>query len=125
MSELSIRMREVGRKESQLLNIASNVSNISNNFLSIRSELTSEITRKQNIFGQLQEINRSIESLKRGLHESSRFIGKSVYDYMEAERRLEREMQQLATKCHGNNGSGYSSIDAGKIKIHEKKNQVS
>lgn len=121
MSELSIRMREVGRKESQLLNIASNVSNISNNFLSIRSELTSEITRKQNIFGQLQEINRSIESLKRGLHESSRFIGKSVYDYMEAERRLEREMQQLATKYHGNNGSGYSSIDAGKIKIHKKK----
>lgn len=121
MSELLIRLNEMQAKEGQLLDVASNILRIRNDFLSIRNQLSSEITQRSNILGQIQRVNRSINTLNVDMNKAGNLLGESVYSYIKAEEKLMLETERLITGYRKSDTKGYTLIDDKQVYVNKKK----
>ncbi|QUI25203.1 DUF4225 domain-containing protein [Vallitalea pronyensis] len=96
MSELFIRLNRVQEKESKLFGIASNISRIQNDLVSVRNGLSPEVIQRLTIRGQFQRINHHLSRLEVDMHKVGNFLGESVNHYIKAEERLALEMKRLS-----------------------------
>ncbi len=121
MSELLVRLNKVQGKEERIFSVASNIVRIHNDFLSIRNQLSSEVTQRSNILGQIQRINRSIKTLEGDMNKAGNFLGESIYSYIKAEEKLLLETEQLITGYSKSDTKGYTLIDDRQVYVNKKK----